>query len=202
MARRLKEATEQPKRGVTGDVVRSYDRKIDEAKARMDEARGEVAQFVKQFDDIGGDRAALKLAMKLKRMEDAKARAFWGSLNQYVDDLGVFAQGDMFDQNAVTPADSADAAKRNEIAEAQGKRAGLDGANLDSNPYAEDDPARPFWSKGWRDGQNELAAKFAAPAGGDQPPAAEKDPLEIPPSRDRRPGRRSARIPDVPTVVQ
>jgi len=215
MARRLKEATEKPKRGVTREVVLSYDRKIGEAQGRLDDARGEVGQFNKQFNDVGGNTQALKLARKLKRMEPVKAQAFWKELNQYVGDLDVFAQGDMFDQNTTTAADSADGEKRNEVADAQGKQAGLDGANLDSNPYAEDDPARPFWSKGWRDGQNELAGRFTAPAGseqaaapaeaaaGEEGGAAEPDPLEIPAFLDRRPGRRrSARIPDVPTVVQ
>ncbi|WP_343711883.1 hypothetical protein [Inquilinus sp.] len=222
MARRLKEATDQPKRGVNRDVVISYDRKIGEAQSRLDDARGEVGQFNKQFNDIGGNTQALKLARKLKRMEPVKAQAFWKELNQYVGDLQVFAQADMFDDNTITPADTAAAEKRNEVAEAQGKQAGLDGANLDSNPYAEDDPARPFWANGWREGQNELAGRFAAPgaepaaqqvestAAPETAPAAEAatepaaDPLEIPPFLDRRPGaaarRRSGRAPAVPTV--
>jgi ribosome modulation factor len=184
MARRLKDATEAPKRGVSSEITVSYDRKIAEAEERLGEARGEVGQFNSQFKKMGGDTQALKLARKLKRMTPLKAEAFWSQLKQFVADLQVFNQSSMFDENSTTPADTAAAEKRNEIAEAQGKQAGLDGADLESNPYADDDAAGPFWSKGWREGQNENAEKISAP------------PLTPP-----KPGhRRTPRVPDVPTV--
>jgi ribosome modulation factor len=206
MARRLKEATEAPKRGVSCDITISYDRKISEAEERLGEARGEVGQFNSQFKKMGGDTQALKLARKLKRMTPLKAEAYWSQLKQFIADLQVFNQSSMFDENTTTPADTAAAEKRNEIAEAQGKQAGLDGDNLDSNPYPDDDAARPFWSKGWREGQNENADKFKAPAGGDQPapqadadaaPAAAEKPaapveLELPAALDRRRNRKAS----------
>lgn len=74
----------------TAKNIRTY-------KAEMDKARGEVGQYFKQFEEEGGHKKALKTAMSIADMESVQAQEFWRCLIQYMDDLGVFEQQDLFD---------------------------------------------------------------------------------------------------------
>lgn len=70
---------------------------ISSLKADMDEIRGTLGQEMKQFEEDGGHKKALKIALSIKNMETIKAQELWRTLEHYMDKLGIFAQHDLFD---------------------------------------------------------------------------------------------------------
>lgn len=62
-------------------------------KGKMDETRGEMGSWFKNAEnDHGLNRAAFKLAMKLRDMDDLKREAFLIDLDHYLDAFNLRAQ--------------------------------------------------------------------------------------------------------------
>jgi hypothetical protein len=83
--------------GVTGDKLKRVAKEYSAIKADADELRGDLGSLLKQFEEDGGHKAALKFALKLKSMESTKAQDTWRSLENYMHELGIFDQHDLFD---------------------------------------------------------------------------------------------------------
>lgn len=83
--------------GMSQTKLERYAGSYETIKAKMDQLRGDLGAEVKSFEEDGGNKAAFKLALKLKSMESAKAQDFWRSLETYMDMLGIFDQHDLFD---------------------------------------------------------------------------------------------------------
>jgi uncharacterized protein (UPF0335 family) len=82
--------------------------RIGSAKAKVDEARGEVGGLYSQAEADGYHRRALKEAIRLGDMEPAKLRDYLTELNRYCEVLGVFAQGELFEAMPRPPAPGAE----------------------------------------------------------------------------------------------
>lgn len=82
---------------MTDNQIKQTAAKYERSKADMDEARGEIGQMIKQFEEDGGHKKALKTAVALKNMESSKAQDYWRALQRYCNVLGVWDQGDMLD---------------------------------------------------------------------------------------------------------
>jgi ribosome modulation factor len=221
VARKLKaEAAPKPQDGPAPDVLKKHFRDIASAQADVKKATGELGPLVKKAEEEGVHKKAMMDALKLQKMDAAKRGDFWRALTKYVGPsvLNLFSQADLFagesqaKANATTAPDTDDADKRNAIAEEQGYQAGLAAHAPETCSFPPDDPAKPFWQKGWRRGQNENALKFKA----DKPAEATTKPadVEMPAFLDRtkaaaaptaepekrRPGRpRKGEIPPVAT---
>src|SRR6185295_3278014 len=97
---------------ITKDQLVKASKEYARLKSKMDDARSPMGQFFKDFEEDGGHKAALKLAMKIADMESIKAQDFWRSLERYCDELGVFAQHDLLDDLARPAKNEAKAAPR------------------------------------------------------------------------------------------
>lgn len=86
------------KGGPDAEKINWHAKRIGAAKADLDKCRGEHGQLWKDAEDGGMNKAALKLAMKIRDMDGTKAQVFWRDLEQYMHALGVFDQLSMFDQ--------------------------------------------------------------------------------------------------------
>lgn len=190
MARKLKaEAAPKPQDGPAPDVLKKHFRDIASAQADVKKATGELGPLVKKAEEDGWHKGAGTMALKLQKMDAAKRDDFWRALTLYVGPsvLNLFSQQDLFNSerqataNAITAPDTQDSDKRNEIAEEQGYQAGLAAQDPSSCTFPADDPARPFWQKGWRRGQNDNALKITASPGAK--PGTEMP--DLPPSLDR-----------------
>lgn len=93
----IEDSDEHEIRHIPQDAVVKAARHINSYKADMDKARGELGQIYKQFEEDGGHKKAFKDALKMQNMEPISAQEYWRSLNQYMKDLGIFDQMDMFD---------------------------------------------------------------------------------------------------------
>ena len=97
-AKRAKPASRQASTGGLSDAkLKKFADNIGSTKADLDKARGEHGQLFKQFEDAGGNKGALKMAMKLKTMEPAKAQQHWRDLMRYLGVLGVWDQWELLD---------------------------------------------------------------------------------------------------------
>lgn len=83
--------------GISPVKLEKYSKSYETIKAKLDQLRGDLGAEIKSFEEDGGNKAAFKLALKLKSMESAKAQDFWRSLESYMDMLGIFDQHDLFD---------------------------------------------------------------------------------------------------------
>ena len=90
-----------PTKGKSGHLppekLNRYANDISAMKSDMDEIRGEIGATMKSFEEEGGHKKELKLALALKNMETIKAQDFIRSFEQYCHDLGVYDQHDLFD---------------------------------------------------------------------------------------------------------
>ncbi|MGD9613773.1 MAG: hypothetical protein AB7H90_01100 [Alphaproteobacteria bacterium] len=136
--------------------------RIDAKKQVADDARSDLGTIFKEVEDLGHDRGALKLAIKLRNMEAGKRTTFMTRLNEYLDVLGVFAQGDLFsdEEQGVGPRQSGDIDPYQ-----AGKKAGFVGEAAENNPFDDDEPAHEAWSKGWVAGQAQLLTDTMSSAG-------------------------------------
>lgn len=194
MARKLKaEAAPKPQDGPAPEILKKHFRDIASAQADVKKATGELGPLVKKAEEEGVHKKAMMDALKLQKMDASKRADFWRALTKYVgpEVLNLFSQADLFagesqaKANATTAPDS-DGDKRTEIAEEQGYQAGLAGHSFETCQFPHDDPAKPFWMKGWRRGQNENALKFKADKPADAPaPTPKPDDVEMPAFLDR-----------------
>lgn len=144
--------------GVNLDRLPKLAERWDARKSKADDARSDLGTLAKEVEDLGFNRAAFKLTMKLRNMEAAKRSDFLASLNAYCDKLGVFAQADIFNDvpTGVGPddgaANGADEPTEN-VAHLQGEKAGKRGDRADTNPYDDGTKAHDGWADGWAVGQ-------------------------------------------------
>ena len=162
LAKKLKPGDGGEAKPVTADVIRTYEGKIARAKTAEDKVRGEKAQAIKHFEDMGGDKRALKEAMRLKGLDSLDAQKYVRTLGEYSGALGVFDQADLFSDlfRGDRQPGEGPTVQSMQAANQEGARAGLDGADRDTNPYGEDDERREQWFRGWEGGQKQLAAKM------------------------------------------
>lgn len=195
MARKLAaQAAPAPKDGPDPDILKKHFRDIAKAQGDVKKATGELGPLVKKAEEEGWHKAAGMLALKIEKMDAAKRSDFWRALTSYVGPkvLNLFSQTDLFNSerqaaaNATTAPDTDDSDKRNVIAEEQGYQAGLAAHDLTSCTFPDNDPAKPWWQKGWRRGQNEHAVKITAPPAASTPKAAAPDDGDLPAFLDRR----------------
>lgn len=83
--------------GITKDKLLYIASLVEEHNANLAEERGELGVLMKDFEEKGGHKKALRTALSLKAMETSKAQDFWRSLEQYMDMMGIFDQHDLFD---------------------------------------------------------------------------------------------------------
>jgi uncharacterized protein (UPF0335 family) len=162
--------------------------RIAGAKAKVDEARGEVGGLYSQAEADGYHRRALREALRLADMEPAQLRDYLTNLNAYCDKLGVFAQGELFDPMPrppappplveTVPAEAGIATRPRLVAAAPGRKApssqppslattrraqgradALQGFNETKNPWPEGSRAYASYREGWAEGNAELEAK-------------------------------------------
>jgi len=89
--------------GVTPSLLKKTISQVDEIKAQLSELQGDLGSTIKKFDDQGGNKKAMNWTRFLINLESNKAKDFWTCLLEYMDEMGVFAQHELFDprdQNA------------------------------------------------------------------------------------------------------
>lgn len=87
---------------------------LDAKKKIMDSARADMSNIWKAVEDHGGNRAAMKLALKIRDMPADTRNDFLAYLETYCNWLGVFAQGDLFGTHPGVPRAPAAAATEGE----------------------------------------------------------------------------------------
>lgn len=152
-------------KGVNLDRLTKLVERIEAKKQVSDDARSDLGTIYKEAEDLGFNRPALKLAVKLRNMEVDKRADFLSSLNAYCDKLGVFAQQDLFNEapTGVGPGNGADPAEAAAAAQQAGETAGKRGARADSNPHDADTPTHVAWQAGWLKGQAEAVRRNIKP---------------------------------------
>ncbi|HUC70411.1 MAG TPA: GapR family DNA-binding domain-containing protein [Stellaceae bacterium] len=155
--------------------------RIEAKKQNADDVRSDLGNLYQEAEDYGFNRAALKMALKLKHMEDDKRNDFLACLATYCDVLGVWAQGDLFGDQPRTP-QPRDPGLVELTPYSEGVIAGRAGEAASRNPYPEGGAQNEAWRDGW-------TAAFAAQC--ERPPdAAEPEP--DPPKRGRGRPRKAA----------
>ena len=153
--------------GVVLDRLGPLAKRWDAKKSAADDARGDLGSIAKEVEDLGFNRAAFKMTMKLRNMEIDKRNDFLSSLNAYLDYFKIFAQGDLFGgaPTGVGPSDPANGVGEPTagVAHVQGVGAGKRGARADANPYAADSDAGTAWAAGWQQGQAEAVKRNIKP---------------------------------------
>ncbi len=133
--------------------------RIDSAKAVSDDARSDMGNIYKEAEDQGFNRRALKEACRLRNMEPEKRRDYLSSLNAYCDKLGIWNQGDLFEEQPKTPAPSSlvdGDASAEAIARGVGRSDGLAGTRNSSHLYPQGTDRHSAYELGWQEGQREL----------------------------------------------
>jgi hypothetical protein len=133
----------------------------DARKSKADDARSDLGTLAKEVEDLGFNRAAFKLTMKLRNMEPEKRNDFLSSLNAYADKLGVFAQGDMFGDAPTGVGPDNGAAEPNEEARRIGRENGLAGHRDNAARYPAGDYGHADYELGHTEGQDERARVMA-----------------------------------------
>jgi uncharacterized protein (UPF0335 family) len=177
--------------GIDPEHLRGIVARIDSAKQRSDDARADLGNAYKHAEDININRAALKFSLKLRDMESDKRNDFVASAQIYCGILGVWSQGDLFDDAPRTsPASPAAAAAAGDGTGFQadagspnfqkGHEAARAGLGVDECPWAPGVRAYDSWMAGHaaglraiEDGLEEAPARAAPPAtAAEEPPAA------------------------------
>jgi uncharacterized protein (UPF0335 family) len=138
--------------------------RIDSKRADADLARSDLGNLYQEAEDYGFNRAALKMALKLRNMEDDKRNDFLSALSIYCDELGVWAQGDLFGHQPRPP--DAPAVDLGDLTPYRlGEMAAQAGSEASANPFAvggaENEAWRDGWTAGWAQGRG---VKHDAPA--------------------------------------
>jgi len=150
--------------GVVLDRLGPLAKRWDAKKSAADDARGDLGSIAKEVEDLGFNRAAFKLTMKLRNMEVDKRNDFLSSLNAYIDFFKIFAQGDLFGDapTGVGPDNGAGEVSEN-AAHLQGEKAGKRGDKIETNPHPEGTAARAAFDAGWILGQGEAVKRNIKP---------------------------------------
>ena len=86
--------------GVTNEKIKHIASTLETARAHAKDYTDSANDAVKAFGEDGGDKAAIRNAVKLSRMEPQDFLAFWRNLEHYCDVLGLFDQKDLFEDDA------------------------------------------------------------------------------------------------------
>jgi uncharacterized protein (UPF0335 family) len=78
--------------------VKSYFQKLSTAKQTVDDARMRGATLWQDFEEQGGNRAAMKFAMKLAKQDAAKSADWQHHFDFYKETLGLNDQFDMYEE--------------------------------------------------------------------------------------------------------
>lgn len=100
MAKKLSESANADAKLPNGEVLKSVISRMNGAKAKMDEARGDLGSIIKNAEDSHNiHRAALKLVAKLEKMDSAKLSDWLAHFDHYrqVRGLDEMAGPNMFD---------------------------------------------------------------------------------------------------------
>lgn len=153
--------------GVNFDRLPKLAERWDARKSKSDDARSDLGTLAKEVEDLGFNRAAFKLTMKLRNMETAKRNDFLSSLNAYADKLGVFSEGDLFGDvpTGVGPGNGDDPAAEppENVAHLRGLQAGKRGDKIELNPYDEGGQAYAAYDAGWIEGQADRVRRNIKP---------------------------------------
>jgi len=122
--------------------------RIEAKKQAADDVRSDLGNLYQEAEDYGFNRAALKMALKLKHMEDDKRSDFLASLATYCDVLGVWAQGDLFGHQPRTP-QPRDPGLVERTPWQLGQVAFRAGEAASRNPYPEGGAQNEAWRDGW-----------------------------------------------------
>ena len=99
------EAVKAPIKGNQGGVsnvkIKHIAETIETARVNSKDYMDSANETVKAFGEDGGDKAAIRMATKLSRMEPQDFAAYWRNLEHYCDVLGLFSQPDMFENDKV-----------------------------------------------------------------------------------------------------
>lgn len=158
--------TNDAPQGVNLDKLTKLAERWESKKSQADDARSDLGTIAKEVEDLGFNRAAFKLTMKLRNMEPDKRNDFLSSLNAYCDFFKIFGQADLWGDapTGVGPNNGAgDEAVSENAAHLQGEKAGKRGDRADSNPHAEGTPANAAWLAGWGEGQGEAVRRNIKP---------------------------------------
>ncbi len=136
--------------------------RIDSANAKSAGARSDTGNLYKEAEDQGFHRRALKDAIRLRNMEPEMRRDYLSSLNAYCDKLGIWNQGDLFDEQPKPPSapllvDADESAAT--TARCIGKSDGLAGTRHSAHLYQQGAARHAEYEIGWQEGQRELVEK-------------------------------------------
>lgn len=162
-----------PAKGPDATTVKSYAGKIHRESEKKSKHQGEVGALYKQFENMGGHKNALKLALKLEAMETANAQDFVRSLGKYCTALGIFDQGDLFEDIFAGGGASADAdddvpmddpgtledGEEDSLSLVAGKAASRNGEPHTANPHPKGSDDYRRWSIGWQMAADDAADK-------------------------------------------
>lgn len=164
MAKRVTDDEDGPgKSNVPADIILLHSRAIERAKADLDSANGTYRSTIKAAKSAGVNTKPLLNALKAKKGDPAMADLELRDEIRYRAILNVpvswaqDGQGQMLFGDEVS-ADAEDA--RDEFDDIEdGKKAGLDGHSLTTNPHEAGTERYQNWAGGWKDGQTELLKK-------------------------------------------
>ena len=94
-----KKAVKGNQGGVTNEKIKHIASTLESARQNAKDYTDSANDAVKAFGEDGGDKAAIRNAVKLARMEPQDFLAFWRNLEQYCDVLGLFDQKDLFEED-------------------------------------------------------------------------------------------------------
>ncbi len=103
MARSANRTTDGPGGRFNSRVFKERVAQLDDKRAIIGELRGEISSIWKFVEDHGGNKAAMRAAMKIRDMPDGTRNDYLAYLQTYCEWLNVFAQQDMFGQQSTVP---------------------------------------------------------------------------------------------------
>lgn len=137
--------------GSNGTPLKHLDdlvKRIEAKKQVADDVRGELGNLYQEAEDVGFNRTALKLALKLKNMEDGKRNDFLSSLQAYCDHLGVWRQGDLLGDAPGVP-HPPETPLGEMTPYLAGQLAAQEGHETSRNPYPQGGAENEAWRDGW-----------------------------------------------------
>lgn len=149
--------TNEIPKGVNLDRLTKLAERWESKKSKADDARSDLGTIAKEVEDLGFNRAAFKLTMKLRNMEPEKRNDFTASLNAYCDHFGIWdTQPDLWN-DAPSGIGPKNGAAPNEEARAAGREDGLGGVKDHAARYPQGEPGHADYELGKADGEAERA---------------------------------------------
>ena len=148
---------------------------------KVDEAREDMKEIYLAAKDDHYHIKALKLTIRLHKMEPAERSDFLSSLNAYCDALGLTGQANLLGDITKVPQPTI---VRSPAWEG-GRLAAHDGISHEDNPWWKQDARYVQWADGHAAGKQEIADGLAdppAPKRGRKRNGASSEPAELPPA--------------------